>query len=219
MKQKLLNALFIAFIFISVFSTNYTKAAIIPVGVQENVLYNDVINLWGWDLIYRGNYGASVTFNSMFAGRGDYIMLGAINNNSNTIQLLAAISWSDFITYTPQNVTKTVNGAQWYNNTGSIGFAGLGDTINQNSCDINNTNANLRLCWHANQGGYASAATALIGGWRAGSYTGLNSSTAWDRVVFTANQSPVNPINVPEPTSIAILSLALIALGLRKKFK
>ena len=217
MKQKLLNILFISFILVSTFMTSYSKATVIPVGVQENVIYDDVINLWGWNLLYRDDYSANVTLDTMFAGHGDYIMLGAINGTSDTIQLLAAIAWTDFIVYTPQNVTKTVNGAQWYNNTGSIGFVGLGDTINQNSCDINNTNANLRLCWHADQGGYNDPATELIGGWRAGTATGLNSSTSWDRIVFTSNT--VNPINVPEPTSIAILSLALIALGLRKKFK
>ena len=73
----------------------------------------------------------------MFSGHQDYIMLGAINGDSDTITLLAAVKWSDFITYTADNVTKSLNGAEWYINGDSLGFAGLGDTINQTSADTN----------------------------------------------------------------------------------
>jgi hypothetical protein len=193
--------------------SGFANAGIIPVGVQEDVAYTDVINTWGWDLLYRGNYSEdNVSFSSLFNGHDDYIMLGAIQDGSNTIELLAAVLWTDFMTHTAKNVTNVANGAQWYNNAGSFGYAGLGDAINQGSADVTNgTNDHHRLSWHGQQGGYGNIANTMRLGYRAGATQGLNNSTAWDRVIFTANAT-----NVPEPSTLAILALGIMGLASRR---
>lgn len=214
MRFKFFKATFVA-VFLLI--CNVSNAGIIPHGVQENVAYNDVTNTWGWDLLYRGDYSASISIDDMFSGHQDYIMLGAINGDSDTITLLAAVRWSDFITYTADNVTKSLNGAEWYINGDSLGFAGLGDTINQTSADTSSVNANKRLSWHTNRSSNSSSvATDVFGGWRAGAATGLNGSTAWDRVVFTAN---ANVQSVPEPSTLAIFALGMVGLVLRRTKK
>lgn len=178
------------------FNWTIAQASFIPVGVQNDVAIDTVVNDWGWNQIYRDDYGSSVSIDNAFAGHGKYVMLGAIFDNSASISVLAAVLWDDFITYTARNVTHEANGAQWYNNGGSLGFAGLGDSINQNSADTNTTNGNLRLSWHTS-GGYSSLANSINGGWRAGNSLGLNNSTAWDRVIFTADDINLSPVPVP----------------------
>ncbi|MEH6385288.1 MAG: PEP-CTERM sorting domain-containing protein [Colwellia sp.] len=191
--------------------SNFANAGLIPHGVQEDVSYTDVTNSWGWNLLYRGDYASSINVSSMFSGHQDYIMLGAINGSSNTIKLLAAVKWTDFITHTAQNVTKSLNGAEWYNNGGSLGFAHLGDSIRQGSADTRSENAGKRLSWHTS-GGYGTTAISVNGGWRAGSVTNLNNSTSWDRVVFTTNAT----VDVPEPSTLAIFALGMIGLASRR---
>ncbi len=209
MKFKFLRITFTA-IFLLV--SNVSIAGLIPNGVQENVSYNDVTNTWGWDLLYRGDYAASISLNDMFSGHQDYIMLGAINGNSGSIALLAAVKWSDFITYTADNETKSLNGAEWYINGDSLGFANLGDLISQTSADTRNENASKRLSWHTNRNSNSSSvATEVFGGWRAGAATSLNGSTVWDRVVFTTSVQ-----EVPEPSTLAIFALAMIGLASRR---
>jgi len=214
MKLKFIKATFAA---VFLLMCNVSNAGIIPYGVQENVAYSDVTNTWGWDLLYRGDYSASLSLDAMFSGHQEYIMLGAINGDSDTITLLAAVKWSDFITYTADNVTKSLNGAEWYINGDSLGFAHLGDTISQNSADTNSANASKRLSWHTNRSSDSSSvATDIFGGWRAGAATGLNSSTVWDRVVFTTNS---NVQSVPEPSTLAIFALGMVGLVLRRAKK
>jgi len=73
------------------------------------------------------------------------------------------------------------NGVAWYySSTWSWGFARAGDTVNRNSCDVDNVNAQHRMCWH-------TSGDSITGGYRCGSTTGLNSSAAWERKVFHAN--------------------------------
>lgn len=219
MKFKFLHAAITSCI-ISVLSfANTANAGLIVSGIQENVAYSDVINVWDWDLLYRGDYSESVSFDTVFDGHQDYVMLGAINGNSNEIALLAAISWADFTTFTARDVTNEANGALWYNNGASLGFTQLNTTINQNSADYGTTGS-YRLSWHTHdftgQGGpnddYSVAASWIGAGYRAGDVTGLNYSTQWDRVVFTTNA----PVGVPEPSTLAIFALGVIGLASRR---
>jgi|TARA_R110002060_G_C2115569_1_gene98405 hypothetical protein len=217
MKFKFLNKA-IAGLMLSVLGfVNVANASLIVSGIQENVLYSDVTDVWDWDLLYRGDYSETVSFDTMFNGHQDYVMLGAINGDSREIALLAAISWEDFITHTALNTTNESNGALWYNNGGSLGFTELGTTINQSSGDFETTGS-YRLSWHThdflnNQSAdYSTSASLVSGGYRAGDVVGLNFSTVWDRVIFTANA----PVDVPEPSTLAIFALGMIGLASRR---
>ena len=182
-----------------------------PVGVQNDVSYSDVIN-GGWSEVYRGDYGSNVSVASIFdqIAAGSQVMLAAIQDGSTTFDVLAAASVEDVLQVTAKNQTHTANGANWYFNGSSMGFAGLNDVIDQNTADIAGSGEwgysveRDRLSWHT-QGSNASDMT-LNGGWRSGSNIWLNSSTDWNRVVLVA--APV-----PEPETYALLLAGLGMVG------
>ncbi len=182
-----------------------------PVGVQNDVSYSDVIN-GGWSEVYRGDYGSNVSVASIFdqIAAGSQIMLAAIKDGSTTFDVLAAARVEDVLQVTAKNQTHTANGANWYFNGSSMGFAGLNDVIDQNTADIAGSGEwgysveRDRLSWHT-QGSNASDMT-LNGGWRSGSNIWLNSSTDWSRVVLVA--APV-----PEPETYALLLAGLGMVG------
>ena len=79
---------------------------------------------------------------------------------------------------------KQSNGVGWYyNGNYSWGFAPEGDTINRNQCDVVDSSFGVgidgdkRLCWH-------TLNNALNSGWRCGRADSLNSSSAYERVIF-----------------------------------
>lgn len=188
------------------FSAPVTQASVIPSGIQYDVPLNLVTQSWGWTLLRREQYGhQAISFDTFFAGHSDWIMIGAIESGLQTISLLAAIEWNDFVQYTPRDETHVANGARWYNNGGSLGFAGVDDTIKQRSADVNGLYEKDRLSWHT-QGGYGSLATSVYGGWRAGDRLWQNSftNTRWEKVVFTRSAAV--------PTSGSLL-LLLTGLG------
>ena len=177
-----------------------------PVGVQNDVSYSDVIN-GGWSEVYRGDYGTNGVsiadiFNKIAAG--SQVMLAAIKDGSTTFDVLAAASVEDVLQVTAKNQTHTANGANWYFNGYSMGFAGLNDSIHQNTADVAGSGERDRLSWHTS-GSNASDMT-IDGGWRSGSNIWLNSSTDWNRVVLVA--APV-----PEPETYALLLAGLGMVG------
>jgi hypothetical protein len=189
-------------------------ATFMPVGVQNDVAYSTVASTWGWDLLYRGDYHLQVPIGDVFGGAKKYIMIGAIKDGSLTIELLAATTTADFQTITAQSTSHLSNGAQWYYNSSSLGFAGADDTISQNSADVAGStwsggpiNERDRLSWHTAGG---ATPTSVDGGWRAGSYTALNGSSEWDRVVFTTDSLGSA---VPEPATWAMMIIGFGAAG------
>jgi hypothetical protein len=210
MKIKLLSTMFLVVMILGSFKAH---ALVIPFGVQNDVALSTVTGAWGWTQIYRDNYSVdSVSIATMFAGVGTHVMIGGIRDGSEMIDVLAATTWADFTTHTNQHVTHTSNGAEWYYNGGSLGFAGLGDTIFQNQADTNGLSERDRLSWHTNGPGgfigeYNVAPTAVRFGWRAGDNLGLNGSSEWDKIVFTANLAPV-----PEPSTWLLMGTGLVGL-------
>jgi hypothetical protein len=78
------------------------------------------------------------------------------------------------------NNPHNANGVGWYySGSYSWGFAKEGDPIQRSSCDTQNVNPTLRLCWHTGGG-------TINGGWRCGSTTGLNGNNSWERKLFHA---------------------------------
>lgn len=227
-KQKRLLAAAAMAALVALLAEFKSYAAFIPWGVQENVPVSTVTGTWGWQVAYSGTYATfDVPISTVFAGipAGSYVMYAARPVGAQNYTLLAAAPLSDVQTYTPWNTTTTANGAEWYYNGGSMGFAGLGDVISQGSADIKDSpndgfagiNGNLRLSWHTsafpgpfyNQS-YALPPVEMEGGWRAGMNTSLNDSTVWERAVLFAP--------VPEPSTYiagALLTLPFLSRGMR----
>ena len=197
------------------------RAGYLPFGVQNDVALSTVTG-GGWTQIYRGNYNENVLPSTMFGGAQQYLLIGAIRDDLTTIDVLAAALTTDVLLPTGFNAPHTANGAEWYYNLNlSIGFAGLGDTINQQSADTNGLAERDRLSWHASGG-------MINGGWRSGSNNAfnngidMNNSTLWDRIVFTANASDLfdDGSQVPEPASMALLAMGAFGfwgVGRRRK--
>lgn len=204
-----------------------SNATIIPSGVLNDVNYNTVVDTWGWEVLYRGDYnlcsrgGNGCLISDLFANVNDddYIMLAGIADGSDSFDVLASALWSDVSTVTMRNQTHAANGASWYFNGYSMGFTALGTAIAQNSGDIREGSARTRLSWHTSDiNGVDSnnAAYYLNQGTRSGSNLSLNLSSSFDRVILINRSSS---IDVPEPSTLAIFSLAMLGLASRKLTK
>jgi hypothetical protein len=108
------------------------------------------------------------------------VMVACRPVGTNTYGLLAQAPRADVIFGTPIDTTTVhvANGTAWYFNTNySWGFANGADAVSKNSCDLAPANPERRMCWHTGAGN-------LAGGYRCGVTTGLNGSTAWERVIL-----------------------------------
>ncbi|MEO0531778.1 MAG: hypothetical protein AAF266_14555 [Planctomycetota bacterium] len=187
-------------------------APFVPVGPQNDIPIATVTDQWGWSLIYDGAYGEfDIPIETVFGAAQDFVMLGAYLDGTDTLEVLAAARTDDVLSFTPLNTPRSANGAVWYYNGNSMGFAGAGDTIRQSTADTNGGGERDRLSWHTGIGesGFRQDPTVtpldIDGGWRAGTFTGLNNNQQWRRVVFTAV--------IPEPASAAGLLIAVTLLA------
>jgi hypothetical protein len=199
------------------------QAAFLPVGPVNDVSYNTVVNDWGWSLINSSNYGSSVSINDLFAGHGNYVMIGAMHKDSGVIDVLSGALYTDVTTYTAQNAVHVANGTEWYFNAYSMGFAGLGDAVCQSTADVCGQSERDRLSWHTTTmpGTWAQdssvAPSYVFNGWRSGNNNWIYDNTDWTRVVFTANDLGVPAEQVPEPGSLGLIGLGLAALATRRR--
>ncbi|MDB6139001.1 MAG: hypothetical protein JWO94_2073, partial [Verrucomicrobiaceae bacterium] len=152
-----------------------------PSGVQLSVPVSTVTG-GGWTLAYSGLYSVDLPVASILSSisSSTYVMLAARTTGSSTLQLLGAATRPDVLFDEGQTSnTHNANGIEWYYSaTYSWGFAQGGDTVTRNQADTASVDGDKRLSWH----------TGLSdGGYRAGSTTGLNSSNAYERLVYVSN--------------------------------
>lgn len=156
-------------------------------GIAQDVALE---SLTGWSECYAEPYGQSATSigDIKAACTGSLLMMACRAVGKNTLQLAAYAPREDVLFDTGLgNEPHNSNGVGWYfNGSQSWGFAPLGDGITRNSCDTQDSSINangvdgaLRLCWHTD-------GDKLQGGWRCGYNDVLNSSTAYERVLFQA---------------------------------
>ncbi|MBY0236581.1 MAG: PEP-CTERM sorting domain-containing protein [Burkholderiaceae bacterium] len=197
----------------SLLGASAAQASIVPFGVQNDVAAATVTNTWGFTQCFSATYGTlGLTTAGMLSGcQGDYLMVAARRTGSSVYEVLAAANYAD-VTYDTgtSNTTHVANGVGWYfNNNYSWGFAGATDVVSRNSCDTAGGAERDRLCWHTHIG--------YSGGYRAGSFNGLNGDNGWEKVLLVGKAAPSS--NVPEPASLALVGAALMGLALARKRK
>jgi hypothetical protein len=156
-----------------------------PSGPQVNVSESQ---LTGWTQCWSGLYNGTVSLATVLAAcQGDYLLLAGGPVGSTTFDVVAAAPRADVIHDTGNsNTPHDANGTGWYySSSRSWGFAKQGDAINRITCDVLNVNPAQRLCWHTSGGN-------MTGGYRSGSNTGLNGSTAYRRVIYVASEVVVS---------------------------
>ena len=188
------------------------QPAYTPFGPQTSVPIQTVTD-GGWTECYRDTYNIQINPGTVLAQcTGNLLILSCLPTGSDTLTLLAAGERTDVIFDTGDNfdVTHISNGVGWYfNNTGlqSWGFVKAGDSVFKTNCDTDSSGANdERLCWHLNTGGY-----------RCGVTEGLNSSSSFERIVYTANGTlpiPSNPIPTLSEWGLITMAGALGIIGL-----
>jgi hypothetical protein len=153
-----------------------------PSGPQVSIAAS---TLTGWNLCYQDLYDVSmqavISTVQANCSKGHTLLACGVAG-SPTYDLVAAGTSAAVFTDTGaanNNQTTVNNGVGWYFDPNwSWGFVLAGDTPNKDECDVTTSpDDTLRLCWHE---------LPAVGGYRCGANTGLNSSTAYARYVYTA---------------------------------
>ncbi|MEW6146202.1 MAG: hypothetical protein AB1598_14410 [Thermodesulfobacteriota bacterium] len=185
---------------IALFSRESNALDYLPSGPQTNVPV-EVVTEGGWTECFRNLYADNWDINELLANcPGTRLMLACRPTGSSTLTLLAQGAREDvtFDTGINETVLHIANGVGWYfNNNYSWGFVRAGDSVIKDSCDVDESGANdERLCWHSNEGGYRCGATLE-----------LNSSTDFERIVYTSDAvAKLSPI--PTLTEWGLIAMA-----------
>jgi len=159
-------------------SSSSSPASGIDINVSQSALESA-----GWSVCHSELYGQSGTVitDILSACSGENLML-ACRAVGESDFLVAAYAPKTDVTYDTgidYSTTHSTGSVEWYyNDSYSWGFAKGGDDVYKNSCDINSTDAEYRMCLHTNSGN-------LSGGYRCGTVTNLNSSSDYERVFLT----------------------------------
>jgi hypothetical protein len=161
-----------------------------PYGPRTDVPKDDLV---GWAECFSGSYAGTEALGGVLAAcDGPFLMMAAGPTGSPVLTVLAAAPRADVIFNTAQsNTPHDANGTGWYFSADwSWGFAKAGDAIFRNACDVNSTNAELRLCWHTQVGNF-------ILGFRAGANQAAGAG--WTRYLY---QPATTPTATPSPAAV-----------------
>ena len=186
-------------------------ATYMPVGPQTNVALSDVTG-GGWTLCYSalmstpfGNSASTTLANC----HGDRVLLAGRETGSDTLLALAQTTFADAFADTGagnNGVFTTSNGADWfYSDQWSWGFKPIGVGFTKYQCDFNAPDSSL--CVHT---------LNFAGGYSINTIVGLNNSSAYEKLVFVANDGPGG---VPEPATWAMLiaGFGMVGATLRRR--
>jgi len=178
-------------------SSAYAVPILYPSGPQVNVSVTDITS-GGWTECYAGTMAAHVTGSQLkTACAGDYVMMGGRQTGASTFLALASAAFDDVFFATTGNNLHLANGTNWYfRDNYSMGFTEANDSVSLNSCDI--SNSPLSMCLHLSP----------VGGYRINAITGLNNSSAYEKIFYVANDSG----QVPVPAPLALMGLGLVAM-------
>lgn len=177
-----------------------------PTGPQTGVAASTVTG-GGWTQCYASTMNVGIgnqAQNVLAACQGDYLMMAGRATGSDSFLVLAAANRADTIVNTGQtSVTHLANGSNWwFSNEWSWGFTTADDTVNNFSCDTSSSPTSM--CLHT---------LDTVGGYRINGITGLNGSTAYEKVFYVADRVA----DVPEPATFALLGLGVLGFAARRR--
>ncbi len=235
MKNKFLKGLLASF---ALAASGIVNAGVMPYGIQTD-LTQTIIEGWGWTECSRSSSTQNIAYSTVESScTGDLMMMTAWDASLGLYGIAAAgekfiMTTNTFVDYGDDENYSVLdnwnNGVNFYRTAGigSWGFTSI-DSVALNSADINLVNglsdysssgtstselalgtAAIGLSWHSNGG-------SLTSGWTYNA-TGYNNQSLYDgdqRVFFTMNSSDI--VDVPEPSALAFLAIALMGLASRK---
>jgi hypothetical protein len=169
----------------------------------SGILYNLPVNLLtsqGCSLCpgFPTTYASSTTRAAIASCPGAYLIAGARHGSASCLSLAAADRNSVVTGATPLNAPTLSAGVYWYNTASySFGFSGS-PSISQYTCDVDETLAHTKLCWHVDQ----------AGGYRVGQCKSLNSDTTWKKELFSCPWIPLI-----SASQLAVLNTAVACSG------
>lgn len=148
-------------------------------GVQQNVPQAELADQ-GFEQCWSGLFGGSAQIADILEGceEGEWVM-GCRQVGQANFAVAATGERAEILTDVGPGAAATHehNGVSWYfHGTRSWGFAAEGTGVNRNSCDVEQVQPELRMCWHTSN-------NRVTSGYRCGRTT-LNGNNGWERVIL-----------------------------------